>query len=595
MCSDAEQPEASALSGPLSSEGQATERAAPSPRPTEAASTGFDPLTGDAVAPAKAEALARPEGRREAFEPASRLDRWAEWLGDHVNPLVVKEVRQALKSRQFATMFGLLLCFAWAASLIGLAVMGPDVAWEARGPEMFYVYYLALAFALLVVVPYSALRSFAVEQEDHTYELLAITALGPRQIVAGKLASTVMQMLIYLSVLLPCLAFTYLLRGIDLRTIALVTVWTVGGSLVLSAAGLLLGSLSLQRVLQPVVSVGAVVGLFIVFASACVLVKAMLPGAELELAGPEVWTFTLAAATFGASYFALFLLAAAAQVSFASDNRSTPLRVVVFVQFLLWTAWFGRFWLDTQDPEGMLYGYATVAGAHWYAMGIFFTAESPRLSLRVRRRLPQSFLARVLFTWFNPGPGTGLMFSLGGALTVWLLAELAAWWGRGLLGGAGGWFGGGLAGQNLSLFCAAGVAYLVIYLGAEEVILRVLRRFVAVRMTTGLVVQLLLVFFGAVLPSIATELYGAVDYGPLHFLNYFYTLPMIASGSQQVLVAPLVAFLATGAAVILGLNLPGVIREIRQVRIAPPGRVAEEEQAGRPQLPVLPARQSPWD
>lgn len=584
MSSDREHPEPSGPAGPLFPGAQPTEHAAPSAGPTEPPTTAFNPLTGDTILPPKAEPLARPEPRGEGAGPASRLDRWAEWLGDHLNPLLVKEVRQALKSRQFATMFGLLLCFAWSASLIGLAAKGPDVAWEARGPNMFYVYYLALAFALLVVVPYGAFRSLAVEKEDHTYELLAITTLGPRQIVAGKLASAVMQMLIYLSVLMPCLAFTYLLRGIDLPTIAILIVWTVGGSLVLSAAGLFLGSVSLQRVPRPVVSVGAVVGLFIVFGYACVAAEAMLPGGWWERAGPELWTFTLAAATIGASYFAMFFVAAAAQVSFASENRSTPLRLVVFTQFLLWTGWFGWLWMSQERAGDVLFGYAAVAGAHWYATGIFFAAESPRLSLRVRRRLPQSFLGRVLFTWFNPGPGTGLMFSLGGALTVWLLSELASWWSSTWIPDA------------LGMFCAAGVAYLAIYLGAEVLILRLLRRFVAVGVGTGLVVQLLLVLFGAALPSILSlVLNPTIEYGPLHFLNFFYTLPMIAGRSSRLLATPLVEFLAGAAAVVLGLNLPGVVREIAQVRIAAPARVVEEEQAGRPELPVLPARESPWD
>ena len=40
----------------------------------------------------------------------NRLER----LGDRFNPIVVKEVRQALKSRQFVLTFLLLLLAAWA-------------------------------------------------------------------------------------------------------------------------------------------------------------------------------------------------------------------------------------------------------------------------------------------------------------------------------------------------------------------------------------------------------------------------------------------------------------------------------------------------
>ena len=45
-----------------------------------------------------------------------------------------------------------------------------------------------LSVPLVVIVPFGAFRSLAVEQEDRTYELMSITALAPRQIVAGKLA-----------------------------------------------------------------------------------------------------------------------------------------------------------------------------------------------------------------------------------------------------------------------------------------------------------------------------------------------------------------------------------------------------------------------
>lgn len=585
MSSDAEYSGSSRPPGSVWPGGQGAQGASSSDLPAGPSGTAFNPLTGEAVNLRGAEGL---PASAQYGEGAGRLDRWAEWLGDHLNPLLVKEVRQSLKSRQFALMFGLLLCFAWAASLIGLAAMGPEVAWEARGPNMFYVYYLALAFALLVVVPYHAFRSLAVEQEDHTYELLAITALGPRQIVAGKLASAVMQMVIYLSVLTPCLAFTYLLRGIDLPTIVIVVMWTVAGSLVLSAAALLLGSLSLQRVLQSVLSVGTVGGLFLAFVYACTVVGSAILGGILEVTGPEFWIFSLAAATIAASYFALFFLGAAAQVSFASDNRSTPLRVAVFFQFLLWTAWFGWGWMSQRFAGDLLFGYAAVAGAHWYGMGIFFAAESPQLSLRVRRRLPQSFLGRVLFTWFNPGPGTGLMFSLGGALTVWLLVALASPW--------AGWSSTATSRQALHLFCGAGAAYLVIYLGTEVLILRLLRRVVAVQVSTGLVVHLLLVFFGAALPSIlGLLLYPNIDYGTLHFLNYFYTLFKIAEGGAWPVSTPLTAFLAGTAAAVLGLNLPGIVREMQQVRIATPARVVEEEQAGRPAPPSVPPRESPWD
>ena len=80
-------------------------------------------------------------------------------------------------------------------------------------------YYAVLSVPLLIVVPYAAFRSLAGEWEDGTFELLSITALSARQIVTGKLASAILQMMVYYSALAPCIAFTYLLRGIDIITV----------------------------------------------------------------------------------------------------------------------------------------------------------------------------------------------------------------------------------------------------------------------------------------------------------------------------------------------------------------------------------------
>ena len=102
----------------------------------------------------------------------------------------------------------------------------------------------------MVVVPLSAFRSLTAEREDNTYDLLSITALKPRQIISGKLGSSVTQMAVYFSAITPCLAFTYLLRGVDLPTIAVLLAYTFFWSLGLSMIGILLATLTPQRFVQ---------------------------------------------------------------------------------------------------------------------------------------------------------------------------------------------------------------------------------------------------------------------------------------------------------------------------------------------------------
>jgi hypothetical protein len=519
------------------------------------------------------------------------VDRLTERLGDLLNPILVKEARQALKSRQFATVFGLLLVFIWGTSLVGLAMMGPDASYGAYGPNMFFAYYLALAAALLVIVPFSAFRSLAVEQEDRTYELLSITALGPRQIISGKLGSAAAQMIIYLSAISPCLAFTYMLRGIDFPTILFLLFWTVLLSLGLSAVGLLLGTLAQQKHLHAVLSVAAMFGLLIVLGLACGGASEFLFYGPLDFADPDFWLVNAILLTTYLSYFVLVFYAAVAQITFASDNRSTRLRVIMLVQFLLATAWFGYGWFGPARREAeLLFGYALAAGMHWFAMGVFMTGESPDLSLRVRRGLPQSFFGRMFLTWFNPGPATGYVYAIGGALTAGVLATAAlpyatARWAR--------------IADVVPLFCGLGFCYLVIYLGVGLLILRVLRRFFPINVLASVVLHTIMIFFGCALPMILSELIpGWRGYNLLQIANFAWTLEeVVDQGSNFAYAGSLVVILPSVAALVFALNVPAVIRELRHVRVAAPARVVEEDAAlaaaVSPPSPPQPA--SPWD
>ena len=129
-----------------------------------------------------------------------------------------------LKSRQFVITFSLVLLCGWLWSIIGIAPVGPEVYYSFDGPEMFYGYYVILAFPLIVIVPYGAFRSLAGEREDRTYELLSITA-PPARNCERKAGHVTVQMLVYLSAISPCLAFTYMLRGIDIVTILFVLLY----------------------------------------------------------------------------------------------------------------------------------------------------------------------------------------------------------------------------------------------------------------------------------------------------------------------------------------------------------------------------------
>ncbi|MCI0491505.1 MAG: ABC transporter permease, partial [Planctomycetes bacterium] len=406
------------------------------------------------------------------------VERWLERLGDWLNPILVKETRQALKSFQFTITFVLVLVACWVVTIGGVALIGPGIYYGATGGTLLLAYYTVLAFPLTVVVPYSAFRSLAAEREDNTYELLSITTLKPRQIISGKLGSSVVQMAVYFSAIAPCLAFTYLLRGVDVPTIAVLLIYTFFGSLGLSMLGILLATLTDKRLGQVFLSVAFVAGLLWVFGMSFPMAAGAIGWGYSYLGNNGFWVAILAFATMYATTFALAYFAAAGMISFASENRSTPLRITMLLQQAAFIGWMSWAWIVSEYAlEGVLV-FAMLAAIYWYVMGALLTTERPKMSERVKRRLPQSFLGRVFLTWLNPGPGTGYLFVVANATTIVVIGVLAiavvpslglrinsSWW---------------PSLEELVYLLLIGWGYLVAYLGLGWLVIRGLRRITAV-------------------------------------------------------------------------------------------------------------------
>ena len=60
-----------------------------------------------------------------------------DYVTDRLNPILVKETRQALKSRQFIITFMLLLTVAWLISVFGTIWYGPAIEYGSAGRAFF--------------------------------------------------------------------------------------------------------------------------------------------------------------------------------------------------------------------------------------------------------------------------------------------------------------------------------------------------------------------------------------------------------------------------------------------------------------------------
>ncbi len=546
-------------------------------------------------------------GASDAAYPAQgtrwdRLESLLDRLSDRVNPILIKESRQAMKSRQFVITFSLLLVCAWGWSFLGVALLSPGIYYAPGGREMLIGYYYVLAFPLLVIVPFGAFRSLASEREDGTYELLSISTLAPGQIVGGKLGSAALQMVVYLSALSPCVAFTYLLRGVDMLLMVIVLVLVFLVSLFLSIVGLMLATLTRARHWHVVMSVAMIVGLVMAFICFSLGTVGIIGEEAIPVDQPMFWTIMAALMTGYLSIFSLVFLAASAQISFASDNRSTRLRIAMLVQYLLLVGWMSGFWFYYGE-EGVLFAFIILSALHWYVMGAFMTGESRYLSPRVKRHLPKSFLGRVFLTWFFPGPATGYFFAVASMFSAAVLvvlvsiqpvlASLAPSTVPSIVSNNDVW---NLLSLTLVLFC-----YLVIYLGLGRLVVAVASRWTPTSVVFSFLVNIILVALGALVPlviqfSLIGVLAGGDDYTLLQVSNVFWTfMEVVDSGSiwQWPVVLVVLGPMALG---VLGVNFVFSARDIVPARAAVPVRVEQDEIQLHPEkAPSAPKRTSPWD
>lgn len=527
-----------------------------------------------------------------------RLSAWLERAGEWLNPLLVKECRQAMKSRQFMYTFAAVLLLCWGWSILGLSQLGA-IGNEQRSIRLFMGYYVILAAPLMIIVPFTAFRSLIAEREDNTYELVAITSLRPRQIVGGKLGSAVSQMLVYLSAAAPCLAFTYLLRGIDLPTIGLVLFYTIAGSLGLSMVTLFLATLAVDRVWQVLLTVGIAISLFYAFLGACAAAHDLLRHPPWN--DREFWLLNFGGVLFYLSTFALIYLAAGARLTFTAENRSTPLRVGMLVQQALFVGWIGLVVFTELERFGapsrrfffsiLLAIPLPTAAFYWYAMGALMSGENVELSRRVKRTLPRSLLGRAFLTWLGPGPGTGYVFAIANLATVTLLTWILA---VSFLDIPPPQHSQALS--AMTRLCIAVVAYVAAYLGAGNLLLYLIRMVSSVTIFTASVIQCLLVLIGIAGPYLIAEMnrVHVHSYSLLHVTNPLWSCVELLE-SRSGTSADMIVWLVAPAGLILFLiNLWIVAPRVREQTADKPLRMIEEDAASAPPAPAaVPA--SPWD
>ncbi len=363
---------------------------------------------------------------------AGAPSRW-ELASDRFSPMLVKEVRQALRGRYFTALFWLTLCLATTLGA-GFLVFGvggrPGVT---SGPQFFMLMYGCLSAAVHLFVPFSAYLSLGSERDENAYDLLVLSNLRPRQILLGKLLGCGVQVLLYYSAFLPFFAFAFLLPGVDLVAAGWVLGLTLASSLFVTVLAMNFASLVRQRLARSFVM--AILAVVLVPATIMPIVAAQcLIFLPFTVGQPAFWiavsAFLTAIGVLSAQLFAY----GCTRLAHPEENRSSGLRVVTSAVVLAGLGWL--LYAFSVAPQPLVLG--GVSAVLIGAASVFTTAyvsEPEALGRRVRLHVP----ARRPLAWlalpYLPGGGRGFLFFLLhlGLLGAVFFAVLATRTGFGLL------------------------------------------------------------------------------------------------------------------------------------------------------------------
>jgi hypothetical protein len=267
---------------------------------------------------------------------SSLVDRLDDWI----NPIVVKEVRQAVKSRLVVSVLmvflvlmllvmGVALSFQQASNQFGDSARG-------MGRNVFMSLQMLLLPTIMLVIPVYAAIRMGAERSETNADLLFISTLSPGSIISGKFVAAMAFAMLIFSIFAPFMTFTYLLRGIDIPTIAFILWIDVLAMVVAILFALFLASIPGPMPLRVFAISGGFVFIFICF---CYWfgISTMLIQFPRELVTDSelLWTSVAITTILIALVSAMIYFYAVALISPPSSNRIRPIRVTLLVFWLV--------------------------------------------------------------------------------------------------------------------------------------------------------------------------------------------------------------------------------------------------------------------
>lgn len=331
-----------------------------------------------------------PELAGNAPSALDQLDSRWERLSERFDAVLVKDVRQALRSRFFRVIFGIALVLTTAGGLVTLVVHAfNENVRTAGGMPLFIVVAACASVGAIGLVPFAAFASMGAESDEHALDHLNLSHLTPIAIVRGKLVTALLQALLVYSVCVPYLFVAWSMGGLDPFVVLATLASMLAMSAALSAIGIATSSLTRVRWARIVLMV--VFGFFVYNFGPYALMMLVLSvaGGPLGFAsGASLAGVMLAWACALGAFVPIGIAFAADRIAHRETSTSTPLRIVASA-FAVFGALVDVVWIATQGASDSSAVIAIVLGLLAIPL-VWVVAEREALPLGVRAHPPRA-------------------------------------------------------------------------------------------------------------------------------------------------------------------------------------------------------------
>lgn len=334
-----------------------------------------------------------------------------EAASDRLNPIVVKELRQGLRSRSFTVAFSLLLA---GCVLVAVGAWSQPSSGGREGRSTFEAFFACLAFVGFLVVPGQAFRSLSQELASEDWAALTLTTLRPRQILWGKIASHLVQGTLYASATAPFLLFSYFLQGIGLASVLAVLVLAVAWQALLVTFAAAAATFAVGRFARGAAGAVTIGGLVFAFSTA-ISFATRLADAPADVFGRDGLVAMGLCALFLLTFAVIVFEVAAGRLAPSSANVAVGPRLALLVHLGLFV---GLVYLPAGTGSEAPFALFTWGTLLSYLGGAYGMGEPDAPPKAIREK-------RVLFGLLVPGARRAFRFALVLEVLLALATSLA--------------------------------------------------------------------------------------------------------------------------------------------------------------------------